>query len=224
MSETKKNGDVSASAVKELRERTGAGMMDCKKALAEAGGDSAKAEEILRKKGLSAAAKKAGRIASEGAVGSYIHMGGKMGVLVEVNCETDFVARTEGFQALVKDLAMQIAAAAPLYVRREEVPPEVVSKELEIAKHQAREQKKPEAIVEKIAQGKVDKYYKEVCLLEQPFVKDDKKTVQDMVTEAIARIGENISVRRFARFVLGEGLEKKQENLAEEIAKAAGKK
>jgi elongation factor Ts len=216
--------EISANAVKELREKTGAGMMDCKKALTEAGGDFAKAEEVLRKKGLSAAAKKAGRIASEGAVGSYIHMGGKIGVLVEVNCETDFVARTEGFQTLVKDIAMQIAAVAPLYVRREEVPPEVVSKELEIAKHQAREQKKPEAIIEKIAQGKLDKYYKEFCLLEQPFVKDDKKSVQEMVTEAIAKIGENISVRRFARFVLGEGLEKKQENLAEEVAKAAGLK
>ncbi len=216
--------DISASAVKELREKTGAGMMDCKKALTEAGGDFAKAEDILRKKGLSVAAKKAGRIASEGAVGSYIHMGGKIGVLVEVNCETDFVARTEGFQTLVKDIAMQIAAVAPQYVRREEVPPEVVAKELEIARHQAREQKKPEAIVEKIAQGKVDKYYKEFCLLEQPFVKDDKKSVQEMVTEAIAKIGENISVRRFARFVLGEGLEKRQENLAEEVAKAAGLK
>jgi elongation factor Ts len=214
--------EISASAVKELRDRTGAGMMDCKKALAEAGGDSARAEEILRKKGLSAAAKKAGRIASEGAVGSYIHMGGKIGVLVEVNCETDFVARNEAFQALVKDLAMQIAATAPHYVRREEVPAEVVAKETEIARSQAREQKKPEPIVEKIAQGKVDKFYKEVCLLEQPFVKDDKKTVQDVVTEAVARIGENISVRRFSRFVCGEGLEKKSENLAEEVAKAAG--
>jgi elongation factor Ts len=214
--------EISASAVKELRDRTGAGMMDCKKALAEAGGDSARAEEILRKKGLSAAAKKAGRIASEGAVGSYIHMGGKIGVLVEVNCETDFVARNEAFQALVKDLAMQIAATAPHYVRREEVPAELVAKETEIARSQAREQKKPEPIVEKIAQGKVDKFYKEVCLLEQPFVKDDKKTVQDVVTEAVARIGENISVRRFSRFVCGEGLEKKSENLAEEVAKAAG--
>jgi len=214
--------EISANAVKELREKTGAGMMDCKKALTEAGGDAAKAEDVLRKKGLSAAAKKAGRVASEGAVASYIHMGGKIGVLVEVNCETDFVARTDGFQALVKDLAMHIAAANPLYVRREDVPPEVVEKEIEIARAQAREQKKPEAIVEKIAQGKVDKYFKEVALLEQPFVKDDKKTVQETITEAVAKIGENIQVRRFARFVLGEGLEKKQENLAEEVAKAAG--
>ena len=210
--------------MKELREKTGAGMMDCKQALTEAAGDLAKAEEVLRKKGLSAAAKKSGRIASEGAVASYIHMGGKIGVLVEINCETDFVARTEGFQNLVKDVAMQIAAASPLYVRREDVPPELIAKELEIARHQAKEQKKPEAIVEKIAQGKVDKYYKEVVLMEQAFVKDDKKTVQVVVTEAVAKIGENIQIRRFARFVLGEGLQKKQENLAEEVAKAAGLK
>ncbi len=216
--------EISANAVKELREKTGAGMMDCKKALTEAGGDFAKAEEVLRKKGLSAAAKKAGRIASEGAVASYIHMGGKIGVLVEVNCETDFVARTEGFQTLVKDLAMQIAAAAPQYVRREEVPAAVVDKEMEIARAQAREQKKPEPIIEKIAAGKVEKFYKEVVLMEQPFVKDDKKTIQEVVTEAVAKIGENIQVRRFARFVLGEGLEKKQENLADEVAKAAGLK
>lgn len=214
--------EISASAVKELREKTGAGMMDCKKALAEAGGDFQKAEEVLRKKGLSAAAKKASRAATEGAVGSYVHMGGKIGVLVEVNCETDFAARNDAFQTLVKDVAMQIAASAPLYVKREEVPPEVVAKELEIARAQAREQKKPEPIIEKIAQGKLDKYYKEFCLLEQPFVKDDKKSVQDMITEQVAKIGENIQVRRFARFVLGEGLEKKSENYAEEVAKAAG--
>ena len=213
--------EISANAVKELREKTGAGMMDCKKALAEAGGDAAKAEELLRKKGLSAAAKKAGRVASEGAVASYIHMGGKIGVLVEVNCETDFVARTDGFQALVKDIAMHIAAANPLYVKREDVPPEVVEKELDIARAQAREQKKPEPIIEKIAQGKVDKYYKDVVLLEQAFVKDDKKKIQDVLTEAVAKIGENIQIRRFARFVLGEGLEKKQENLAAEVAKTA---
>ena len=213
--------EVNANQVKELREKTGAGMMDCKKALAEAGGDFAKAEEVLRKKGLSAAAKKSSRAATEGAVASYIHMGGKIGVLVEVNCETDFVARTEGFQALVKDLAMQIAAAAPRWVRREEVPADVVQKEIEIAKAQAREQKKPEPILEKIATGKVEKFYGEFCLLEQPFVKDDKKKIQDVITEAVAKIGENIQVRRFARFVLGEGLEKKQENLAEEVAKTA---
>ena len=213
--------EITAKMVQELREKTSAGMMDCKRALTEAGGDSAEAESILRKKGLASAAKKAGRLASEGAVGSYIHMGGKMGVLVEVNCETDFVARTEAFQILVKDVAMQIAATAPQYVRREEVPQAIIEKELDIARAQAREQKKPEAMVEKIATGKVEKYYKEVVLLEQPFVKDDKKSVQEMVNEAVAKIGENIQIRRFARFVLGEGLEKRHENLAEEVAKAA---
>ncbi len=216
--------EVSANMVKELRERSGAGMMDCKKALSESGGDFAKAEELLRKKGLSAAAKKSSRAATEGAVASYIHMGGKIGVLVEVNCETDFVARTDGFQTLVKDVAMQIAAAAPQWVKREEVPADVVAKEIEIAKAQMRDQKKPEAILEKIALGKIEKFYEQVCLLDQPFVKDDKKKVKDVVTEAVAKIGENIQIRRFSRFVLGEGLEKRQENLAEEVAKAAGLK
>jgi len=216
--------EISAQLVKELREKTGAGMMDCKKALAETAGDFAKAEEHLRKKGLAAAAKKASRAATEGAVASYIHMGGKIGVLVEVNCETDFVARTDGFQALVKDLAMHIAAAAPLYVKRDEVPADVIAKEIEIAKAQMRDQKKPEAILEKIALGKVEKYYEQFCLLDQPFVKEDKKKVSEIITDAVAKIGENIQVRRFARFVLGEGLEKKQENLAEEVAKQAGLK
>jgi elongation factor Ts len=214
--------EVSAQLVKELREKTGAGMMDCKKVLAEAGGDFAKAEELLRKKGLAAAAKKSSRAATEGAVASYIHMGGKIGVLVEVNCETDFVARTDGFQSLVKDIAMQVAAAAPQWVRREEVPADVVAKEIEIAKAQLREQKKPEALLEKIATGKLEKFYETTCLLEQPFVKDDKKKIQEVVTDAVAKIGENIQIRRFARFVLGEGLEKKQENLAAEVAKVAG--
>jgi elongation factor Ts len=214
--------EVSANQVKELREKTGAGMMDCKKALAESGGDFTKAEELLRKKGLSAAAKKSARAATEGAVASYIHMGGKIGVLVEVNCETDFVARTEAFQSLVKDIAMQIAAASPQWVRREEVPPEVVAKELEIAKEQMRDQKKPEAILEKIAQGKLEKFYEQTCLLDQLFVKDDKKKIHEVVTDAVAKIGENIQIRRFVRFALGEGLQKKQENLAEEVAKAAG--
>jgi elongation factor Ts len=214
--------EVTANQVKELREKTGAGMMDCKKALAESGGDFDKAEELLRKKGLSAAAKKSARAATEGAVASYIHMGGKIGVLVEVNCETDFVARTEGFQSLVKDIAMQIAAAAPQWVRREEVPPEVVAKELEIAKEQMRDQKKPEAILEKIALGKLEKFYEQTCLLDQPFVKEDKKKIHEVVTDAVAKIGENIQIRRFVRFALGEGLQKKQENLAEEVAKAAG--
>jgi elongation factor Ts len=214
--------EITAKMVQELREKTGAGMMDCKKMLTEAGGDTAKAEELLRKKGLSAAAKKSGRAATEGAVAAYIHMGGKIGVLLEVNCETDFAARNDGFQALVKDLAMQVAAASPLYVRREEVPAELVQLELEQVKQQLREQKKPEAMLEKIAAGKMDKYYSDVCLLEQAFVKDDKKKVGDIVTEAVAKIGENIQVRRFTRFALGEGLEKKVENYAEEVAKAAG--
>jgi elongation factor Ts len=216
--------EITAKAVQELREKTGAGMMDCKRALTEAGGDFAKAEEVLRKKGLAAAAKKSSRAATEGAVASYIHMGGKIGVLVEVNCETDFVARTDGFQALVKDIAMQIAASNPLYVRREEVPPEVVAKELEIAKAQMRDQKKPEAILEKIATGKLEKYYEQVCLMDQLFVKDDKKKMSQVLTDAVAKIGENIQVRRFARYVLGEGLEKKQDDLAAEVAKMTGQK
>jgi elongation factor Ts len=196
--------------VKELREKTGAGMMDCKKALSESGGEFDKAEEFLRKKGLAAAAKRSGRVASEGQVQSYIHMGGKIGVLLEVNCETDFVARTDGFQQLVKDISMHIAAAAPQYVKREDVPAELVAKELEIGKAQAREQKKPENRIDQIAAGKVEKFFQEVVLLDQPFVKDDKKNVGTLVTDAVAKIGENIQVRRFARFVLGEGLEKKQ--------------
>jgi len=213
--------EVSATLVKELREKTGAGMMDCKKALTETVGDFNKAEELLRKKGLAAAASKATRVASEGAVASYIHMGGKIGVLVEVNCETDFVARTEAFKTLVKDISMQIAASNPLWVKREEVPPEIVAKEIEIAKAQVKDGKKPEAIVEKIAKGKLEKFYEQFCLLDQPFVKDDKKKVSEMLTDAIAKIGENIKVRRFARFVLGEGLEKRKDNLAEEVAKMA---
>ncbi len=213
--------EVSASAVKELREKTSAGMMDCKKALAETGGDFAKAEELLRKKGLARAQGKATRVAAEGAVGSYIHMGGKIGVLVEVNCETDFVARTDAFQQLVKDLSMHIAAFNPTYVKREEVPADVVAKEVEIAKEQVRDGKKPEAILEKIAQGKLEKFYEQVCLMDQAFAKDDKKKVHEIITEAVAKIGENIQVRRFARFVLGEGIEKKKDDLAAEVAKLA---
>lgn len=214
--------DITAKMVQELREKTGAGMMDCKKVLTEAGGDMAKAEELLKKKGLSSAAKKSSRAATEGAVTSYIHMGGKIGVLLEVNIETDFAARNDAFQALVKDLAMHIAAAAPLYVRREEVPAELVAKETELTKAQLREQKKPEAMLEKIAAGKLDKYFSDIVLMEQPFIKDDKKKVGEVVTDAIAKIGENIQVRRFTRYALGEGLEKKVENYAEEVAKAAG--
>ncbi|HLV61093.1 MAG TPA: translation elongation factor Ts [Fredinandcohnia sp.] len=214
--------EVTAAAVKELREKTGAGMMDCKKALTETGGDMEAAIDWLRKKGLSAAAKKAGRVATEGVVGSYIHGNGKIGVLVEVNCETDFVARNEEFQQLVRDIAMHIAAAAPLYVRREEVDPEVLDRELEVYRGQLKEQGKPEHIWDKILEGRKEKFFKEICLLEQPFVKDPDQTVQDVVNAAIAKIGENITVRRFARFVLGEGLEKKTESFADEVAKLQG--
>jgi len=210
--------EVSASMVKELREKTGAGMMDCKKALAETGGDFAKAEDWLRKKGITGAAKKSGRVAAEGLVGTYVH-GGKIGVVVEVNCETDFVARNEDFQALVKDLAMHIAAASPLYVRREEVPTEALEKEKEIQRQQLREQKKPEQMIEKILEGKMGKYYETVCLLDQYWVKDDKKRISELVTEKIAKIGENISVRRFVRYQVGEGIEKKKEDLAAEVQK-----
>lgn len=214
--------EVSAAAVKELREKTGAGMMDCKKALNETAGDMEKAIDWLRQKGLSAAAKKAGRAATEGAVASYIHGNGKIGVLVEVNCETDFVARNDAFQELVRDIAMHVAAAGPLYVRREEVDPSVLERELDVYRGQLKEQGKPEKIWDKILEGKREKFYSEICLLEQAFVKDPDKTVQQLVNEAVAKIGENITVRRFARFVLGEGLEKKSENFAEEIAKTAG--
>lgn len=208
---------ITAAMVKELREKTGAGMLDCKKALDEANGDVAKATELLREKGLAAAAKKAGRIATEGMVESYIHAGGRIGVLVEVNCETDFVAKTDNFRALVKDIAMQIAAANPTYVRREEVPQEAIEKEKEILKAQALNEGKPAHIVEKMVEGRMSKYYEEVCLLEQAFIKDPDKTVETLLKEKIGQIGENISVRRFVRFELGEGLEKKQDNFAEEV-------
>jgi len=210
--------DVSAAMVKELREKTGAGMMDCKKALAQCDGDFAKAEEWLRKQGITGAAKKSGRTVAEGLVGAYVH-NGKVGVLVEVNCETDFVARNEDFQALVKELALHIAAAAPLYVRREDVPPEVLEREKDIERTKLREQKKPDAMIEKILTGKMEKYFEISCLLDQPWVKDDKKKIHQLVTEAVAKIAENISVRRFARFVVGEGIEKKKEDLAAEVAK-----
>ena len=212
--------EITATMVRDLREKTGAGMMDCKKALAENGGDFTKAEEWLRKKGIAAAGKKAGRVAAEGLVGTYVH-GGKIGVLVEVNCETDFVARNEDFQQLVKDVAMHIAAASPAYVRREEVPAEILEKEKEILRGELREQKKPEAMWEKIIPGKVEKFYEQNCLMDQVYVKDEarKKKVSDIVTEAVAKIGENITIRRFVRFQVGEGIEKKKENLADEVAK-----
>lgn len=195
---------ISATQVRDLREKTGAGMMDCKKALTETAGDFEKAVEYLRKKGIAAAAKKAGRATSEGAVSSYIHAGGKVGVLVEVNCETDFVARTEQFQNFVKDLAMHIAAASPQYVTADAVPAAEVEKEKEIAIAQMRESGKPEAVLEKIAEGKVKKYFEDVVLLNQKFVKEPEKTIEQLLKEAIATLGENISIARFARFQLGD--------------------
>ncbi|HHY81084.1 MAG TPA: translation elongation factor Ts [Clostridiales bacterium] len=208
---------ISANMVKELREMTGAGMMDCKRALQEAEGNIEKAVEILREKGLSAAAKKAGRIAAEGIVDSYIHMGGKIGVLVEVNCETDFVAKTAEFRSFVRDIAMHIAASNPQYISKDEVPESVIAKEKEILRAQALNEGKPEKIVERMVEGRIEKFFKEVCLLEQPFVKDTDKSVQDIVNEKIATIGEKISIRRFVRYEMGEGLEKKQDNFVEEV-------
>lgn len=214
---------ISAALVKELREKTGAGMMDCKKALVETNGDMEKAIDFLREKGLAAAAKKAGRIAAEGLVESYIHGGGKLGVLVEVNCETDFVAKNEGFRAFVKDIAMHIAAAKPLYLSREEVSAETIEHEKEILRAQALNEGKPANIVDKMVEGRVSKYYKEFCLLEQPFVKDPDKTIETLVKEQIATIGENISIRRFVRWEMGEGLEKKQDNFVEEVMSQVNK-
>lgn len=214
---------VTAGMVKELRERTGAGMMDCKKALNETNGDIEKAVDFLREKGLSAAAKKAGRVAAEGLVESYIHGAGRIGVLVEVNCETDFVAKTDDFKALVKDIAMQIAASNPVYVRREEVSAEVLEHEKEVLRAQALNEGKPANIVEKMIVGRLEKYYKEVCLMEQPFIKDPDKTITQVITESIARIGENISIRRFVRFQLGEGIEKKSNDFAAEVMAAVKK-
>ena len=198
---------VSAELVRELREKTNAGIMDCKRALAETEGDLEKAVLYLREKGLAAAAKKAARGASEGVVSSYIHAGGKIGVLIEVNCETDFVARTEEFQSLVRDLAMQVAASAPLYVSKDEVPESALETERGVFRAQAAESGKPANVVEKMVEGKVQKYYTDVCLLEQPFVKDPQRTIGQLVTDAIAKIGENIVVRRFARFQLGDNAE-----------------
>lgn len=210
---------ITAENVKELREKTGAGMMDCKKALTETDGNIEKAIAYLREKGLAAAAKKSGRIAAEGAVGSYIHMGGKIGVLVEVNCETDFVAKNDDFQAFVKDIAMHIAAANPTYLTKEDVPAEVLENERTILKNQAVNEGKPENIAEKMVEGRISKMYKEICLMEQPFVKNPDITVANYLKEKISTIGENIVIRRFTRYQMGEGLEKKSENFAEEIAK-----
>ena len=210
---------ISAEQVKELREMTGAGMMECKKVLEEANGDKEKAAELLRERGVVKAAKKAGRIAAEGLVESYIHGDGRIGVLVEVNIETDFAAKNPEFREFVKDVAMQIAATKPEYVRREDVPAEVIEKEKEIIKAQAINEGKPEAVAEKIVAGRIDKFYEEVCLLEQDFIKDPDKEVQEVLTEKISSIGENITIRRFVRFERGEGIQKKEENFAEEVMK-----
>jgi len=210
---------VDAKLVKELRAKSGAGMMDCKNALVETDGNIEEAMIVLREKGLAATNKKSGRIAAEGIVESYIHMGGKIGVLVEINCETDFVAKTEGFKTFVKDVAMHIAATNPLYVTKEEVPDEELEEEKEILRVQALNEGKPEKIIEKMVEGRISKFYKEICLLEQPFVKNPDITIGDLVKEQIMTIGENVKIRRFARFQMGEGLEKKEENFAEEVAK-----
>ncbi len=210
---------MDAKLVKELRAKSGAGMMDCKKALVETNGNIEDAMVFLREKGLAATNKKAGRVAAEGIVEAYIHMGGKIGVLVEINCETDFVAKNEGFKNFVKDVAMHIAAANPLYVTKEEVPMEEIEKEKEILRAQALNEGKPEKIIDKMVEGRVSKYLKEICLLEQPFVKNPDLTIEDLVKEQIMTIGENVKIRRFARFQMGEGLEKKEENFAEEVAK-----
>lgn len=207
------------SEIKALRARTGAGILDCKKALAENDGDVDKAIDWLRAKGAAKAAKKADRAAAEGLVHAYIHAGGKIGVLVEVNAETDFVSRNEQFQELVNDIALHIAAAAPEYVRREEVDSAAAEKERAVQKARVLEEGKPEHIADKIVDGRMNKWYSDVVLLEQAFVKDDKKTVQQMLQDAVARIGENIQVRRFTRYVLGEGIEKRQDDLAAEVAK-----
>ena len=212
-----------AQDVKTLRERTGAGMMDCKKAMVETDGDMEKAIELLREKGLAAAAKKAGRIAAEGVVDSYIHMGGRIGVLVEVNCETDFVAKTDDFRNLVHDVALQIAAANPTYVNPEDVPAAVLEAEKEILRAQALNEGKPEKIVEKMVEGRIKKYYEDNCLMNQRFVKDPDVTIGQLVTEKTAKIGEKISIRRFVRYEMGEGLEKRQDDYVAEVMAQQGK-
>ena len=206
-----------AQDIVKLREKTGAGMMDCKNALKECDGNMDKAIDYLREKGIAKAAKKADRIAAEGVVESYIHMGGKIGVLVEVNCETDFVARSDAFKTLVKDIAMQIAAQSPKCVRREEANMADVEKEREIMRAEVLNEGKPAAVVDRIVDGKINKYYSEICLMEQPFVKDPSKTITEVINEAVLSIGEKITVRRFVRYEMGEGLEKRHDNFAEEV-------
>ncbi len=212
---------ISAKLVKELRDLTGVGMMDCKQALEENSGDIEKSVEWLRKKGLSKGAKKAGRIAAEGSVASYIHMGGKIGVLCEVNCESDFVGKSDAFKEFVHEICLQIAASKPEYVRREEVPESRLMKEKGLFEEEVRASGKPAAVVDKIVQGKLDKWFQEICLLEQPWVKEPKQTIESIRLGVVQKTGENVQIRRFVRFELGEGIEKKSENLAEEIAKMA---
>lgn len=218
--------EVTASAVKSLREKSGAGMVDCKNALVEANGDETAAMEILRKKGIATAGKKAGRVTAEGAVGSYIHMGGKVGVLVEINCESDFVARGEEFQQLVKDVAMHIAAADPRFATRDEVPASELDKErsilMEQLKNDPKNAGKPEDVLNKIIEGRLNKFYEDNVLVDQPFVKDPSTTIGELVTSKIASIKENISIRRFARFKMGEGIEKKADDFAAEVASMVG--
>jgi elongation factor Ts len=214
--------EVTATLIKDLRERTGAGMSDCKKALTEVGGDMDKAIDYLRTKGLAKAAKKAGREATEGAVVSYIHGGGRIGVLVEVNCETDFVARNEDFQAFTREVALQIAAMNPMFVRKEEVSQDVIDREREVLLAKAKESGKPEPVVQKMVDGQISKWMKEICLLDQAWVKNPDKTIDQVQQELVAKIGENIKVRRFMRYELGEGLEKKKDDFAAEVAKQAG--
>ena len=218
--------EITASAVKSLREKSGAGMIDCKNALVEAGGDETAAMELLRKKGIATAGKKAGRVTAEGAVGSYIHMGGKVGVLVEVNCESDFVARGEEFQQLVKDVAMHIAATDPRYATRDEVAAADLDKEREILMEQLKNDPKnagkPEDVLGKIIEGRLNKFYEENVLIDQPFVKDPSKTVGELVAEKIGSIKENISIRRFTRYKMGEGIEKKADDFAAEVASMVG--
>ena len=217
--------EIKASMVKELRERSGAGMMDAKKALVETDGDIDKAMDLLREKGLAAAAKKANRIAAEGLIESYIHMGGRIGVLLELNCETDFVAKTEEFKELAHDIALQIAAAKPLCVRREEVDQAMIEKEKEIIRAQAMNEPKPkpENIIEKMVEGRIEKYYKEIVLMEQPYVKDPDLTISDLINQKVAKIGEKIDIRRYTRYELGEGMEKRSDNFAEEVMQEMNK-
>ena len=218
--------EINAANIKALREKTGAGMMECKKALTEAAGNEERAIEILRERGLASAKKKEGRVAAEGVVGSYIHMGGKVGVLVEVNCETDCVARGDEFQQLVKDVAMHIAAAEPRYVSRDEVTSETLDKERDIARAQAKNDpknaNKPDQVIDKIVEGRLNKFYEEFVLLDQPFIKDPAKTVGELVTEKIAKTGEKVTIRRFARYKMGEGLSKRDDDFGGEVAQLAG--